>query len=81
LPNVVFVYRTLSTAKKIRMPGSARAGLGLLFMGAILVGIGSYLDRGAISFYGIIMTISGFLLYIISSIIVKRKSNNRKGLL
>jgi membrane-bound ClpP family serine protease len=61
------------------MPGSARAGLGLLFMGAILMGIGSYSDRGAISFYGLIMAISGFLLYMVSSISVKRKSNNRKG--
>ena len=69
----------MSTANKIRMPGSARAGLGLLFMGAILMGIGSYFDRGAISFYGLIMAVSGFLLYIVSSIIVKRKSNNRKG--
>jgi membrane-bound ClpP family serine protease len=74
-----YICATLSAANKIRMPGSARAGLGLLFMGAILVGIGSYLDRGAISLYGLIMAISGFLLYIISSIIVKRKSNNRKG--
>ena len=73
-----FIYKTLSTANKIRMPGSARAGLGLLFMGAILVGIGSYLDRGAISLYGLIIAIGGFLLYIISSIIVKRKNNNRK---
>jgi hypothetical protein len=48
-------------------------------MGAILMGIGSYFDRGAISFYGLIMAISGFLLYMVSSIIVKRKSNNRKG--
>jgi membrane-bound ClpP family serine protease len=60
------------------MPGSARAGLGLLFMGAILMGIGSYFDRGAISFYGLIMAISGFLLYMVSSIILKRKSNNIK---
>ena len=43
------------------------------------MGIGSYSDRGAISFYGLIMAISGFLLYMVSSIIVKRKSNNRKG--
>jgi hypothetical protein len=71
----MFIYRTLSAANKIRMPGSSRAGLGLLFMGAILVGIGSYLDRGAISLYGLIMAIGGFLLYIISSIIVKRKNN------
>lgn len=60
------------------MPPSAGAGLGLLFMGAILVGIGNYLDRGAISLYGLIIAIGGFLLYIISSIIVKRKKDNRQ---
>jgi hypothetical protein len=49
-----------------------------LFMGAILVGIGNYLDRGAISLYGLIIAIGGFLLYIISSIIVKRKKDNRQ---
>jgi hypothetical protein len=47
-------------------------------MGAILVGIGNYLDRGAISLYGLIIAIGGFLLYIISSIIVKRKKDNRQ---
>ncbi len=78
MPNVIVIVKDLSTANKIRMPGSARAGLGLLIMGATLVGIGNYLDRGAISLYGLIMAISGFLLYIISSIVVWRKRNSRK---
>lgn len=68
----------MSSANKIRMPRSAGAGLGLLFMGAILVGIGNYTDRGAISLYGLIIAIGGFLLYIISSIMVKRKNDNRQ---
>lgn len=76
---MLLLYKqTLSSANKIRIPPSAGAGLGLLFMGAILVGIGNYLDRGAISLYGLIIAIGGFLLYIISSIIVKRKKDNRQ---
>ena len=68
---MLLLYKqTLSSANKIRMPP--------LFMGAILVGIGNYLDRGAISLYGLIIAIGGFLLYIISSIIVKRKKDNRQ---
>lgn len=60
------------------MPGSARAGLALLFVGAIFVGIGTYLNRGALSLYGLIMVIGGFSLYMISSFVVTRKRNRRK---
>lgn len=65
-------------SKKIQMPGSARAGLALLFVGAIFVGIGTYLNRGALSLYGLIMVIGGFSLYMISSFVVTRKRNRRK---
>jgi len=63
----------LSSRKKMTMPGSARAGIGLLIMGAILVGLGQYLDRDSLSFYGLIMAAGGFALYMASSIIAKRK--------
>jgi membrane-bound ClpP family serine protease len=63
-------------SKKIRMPGSARAGLALLFVGAIFVGVGTYLNRGALSLYGLIMVIGGFSLYMISSIVVTRKRSS-----
>jgi membrane-bound ClpP family serine protease len=66
-------------SKKIRMPGSARAGLALLFVGAIFVGIGTYLNRGALSLYGLIMVIAGFSLYMISSVVVTRKRSKRKN--
>lgn len=56
----------------MRMPGSARAGLGLLIMGALLVGVGSFIEREAISLYGIIMAAAGFVLYMISSFVAKR---------
>jgi hypothetical protein len=61
------------------MPGSARAGLALLFVGAIFVGIGTYLNRGALSLYGLIMVIAGFSLYMISSVVVTRKRSKRKN--
>jgi uncharacterized membrane-anchored protein len=65
-------------SKKIQIPGSARTGLALLFVGAIFVGIGTYLNRGAHSLYGLIMVIGGFSLYMISSFVVTRKRNRRK---
>ena len=61
--------------KKIRMPGAARAGIGLLIMGALLVGFGQYLERGALSLYGVIIVASGFVLYMASSFIAKRKGS------
>jgi hypothetical protein len=59
-----------------RMPGTARMGLTLLLIGAILVGVGTYANRGAVSLYGLILVIIGFSTYMISSIIAARR--NRK---
>ena len=70
---------TSSRSRKINIPGSARAGLVLLLLGAIIVGLGSYFDGGALSLYGLIMGIAGFLLYIVSSITYKSR-NKRTGL-
>jgi hypothetical protein len=56
------------------MPGAARAGIGLLVMGGIVIGIGQYLDRGAFSLYGLAMVIGGFVLYMAASIIAKRRA-------
>jgi hypothetical protein len=70
---------TSSRSRKINIPGPARAGLVLLLLGAIIVGLGSYFDRGALSLYGLIMGIGGFLLYIVSSITYKSR-NKRTGL-
>jgi membrane-bound ClpP family serine protease len=70
---------TSSRSRKINIPGSARAGLVLLLLGAIIVGLGSYFDRGALSLYGLIMGIGGFLLYIVSSVTHKSR-NKRTGL-
>jgi len=70
---------TSSRSRKINIPGSARAGLVLLLFGAIIVGLGNYFDRGALSLYGLIMGIGGFLLYIVSSITYKSR-NKRTSL-
>jgi hypothetical protein len=51
-------------------------GLTLLLIGAILVGVGTYANRGAVSLYGLILVIIGFSTYMISSIIAARR--NRK---
>jgi 1,4-dihydroxy-2-naphthoate octaprenyltransferase len=58
------------------MPVSARAGLALLFVGAIFVGVGTYLKRGSFELYGLVMAIAGFSIYLISSVVVAR--NRRK---
>jgi hypothetical protein len=63
-----------SKKKKVQMPGSARAGIGLLIMGALLVGFGQYLERGALSLYGVIIVACGFVLYMTASIIAKRRA-------
>lgn len=59
---------------KIRMPGAARAGVGLLVVGGIIVGIGTYTDRDALSLYGLAMVAGGFVLYMAASIIAKRQA-------
>ena len=58
------------------MPGSARTGLALLFVGAIFAGIGTYLKKGSFELYGLIMAIAGFSIYLVSSVVVAR--NRRK---
>ena len=69
---------TSSRSRKIKIPGSARAGLVLLLMGAIIVGVGSYFDRGALSLYGLIMGIGGFLIYIVSSVTHARRNKRTR---
>jgi preprotein translocase subunit Sss1 len=70
---------TSTPSRKNTIPASARAGLVLLILGALIVGLGSYFDRGALSLYGLIMGIVGFLIYIVSSI-TRARRNKRMGL-
>ena len=60
------------------IPGTARAGIGILIVGAILVGIGTYQEREPLSVYGAIMAFLGFILYITTSIYVARKTKQKK---
>jgi membrane-bound ClpP family serine protease len=59
------------------MPTAARAGLSLLLVGAIFVGIGSYTHKGGFSLYGLPIAIIGFLIYISSSILSARKKKQK----
>ncbi len=70
----ILVVELSKKKKKIQMPGAARAGIGLLIMGALLVGFGQYLERGALSLYGVISVACGFVLYMTASIIAKRRA-------
>ncbi len=45
----------------------------MLIVGALAVGIGSYYDRGAVALYGLAMAAGGFVLYMASSIIAKKR--------
>ena len=54
------------------MPPSARIGIAILVVGAIIVGIGSYENYNAMSLYGVIMVGCGFILYMASSFAYKR---------
>ncbi len=64
----------MSGKKKMQMPGIARIGIGLLILGALLVGLGQYWERGAVSLYGLIMAGGGFTLYMAASIAAKRRA-------
>ncbi len=60
---------------RVKMPGAARAGIGLLVVGAIVVGIGTVTDRGALSLYGLAMVAGGFVLYMAASIVAKKQAS------
>ncbi|MBC8157638.1 hypothetical protein H7X64_05690 [Armatimonadetes bacterium] len=56
------------------IPKYVRVGMLLLVMGAIIVGIGTYLSKGSLSLYGLIMAICGFVIYFAASIASRRKN-------
>ena len=56
------------------MPGAARAGIGLLIVGALVVGLGQYWQRDALSLYGLAMAIGGFVLYMAASFLAKKRA-------
>jgi drug/metabolite transporter (DMT)-like permease len=63
--------------KKSKVPGPIRIGIALLILGAILVGLGTILNRDALSFYGFIVVVCGFFLYFVSSIYLKKQEKSK----
>ncbi|HEX5672940.1 MAG TPA: hypothetical protein VFX75_01940 [Nitrososphaeraceae archaeon] len=61
------------------IPKYVRVGMLLLVMGAIIVGIGTYLSKGSLSLYGLIMAICGFVIYFAASISSRRKNMQNRG--
>lgn len=61
-----------------KMPGPMRVGIALLILGAIIVGLGTVMEREYLSTYGFIVVICGFFLYFVSSIYLKRIRNPGK---
>ena len=59
--------------KKVQMSGFARIGVGLLIIGALLVAFGQYGGREAVALYGVIVVVAGFVLYMVASIVAKRR--------
>jgi uncharacterized membrane protein YedE/YeeE len=66
--------------KNKKVPTTVRTGIALLIVGAIIVGIGTTLNKEPLSVYGFIVVVSGFFLYFTSSLYLKRQeSKNNKG--
>jgi hypothetical protein len=68
-----------SSSRKVNIPASARSGLLLLLLGALMVGLGSYFERGAVSLYGLVIAVVGFLVYIISSVKLAKQNKKRRS--
>ncbi|MEO9319634.1 MAG: hypothetical protein ABI361_03070 [Nitrososphaera sp.] len=62
----------MSRKAQVRMPPTARLGIAILVVGAIIVGIGEYQNIDAMSLYGVIMVGCGFVLYMASSVVARR---------
>ena len=67
-----------STKKNTKVPGPVRIGIALLIVGAITVGLGTILNKDALSLYGFIIVVCGFFLYFASSFYLKRIENKKK---
>ncbi|MER5191701.1 MAG: hypothetical protein ABJB76_08350 [Candidatus Nitrosocosmicus sp.] len=63
--------------KNSRVPTPVRIGIVLLIVGAIIVGMGTTLNKGALSIYGFIVVVCGFFLYFASSLYLKRQEKRK----
>ena len=70
---VIKIRRHVRKEVAKNIPKYVRVGMLLLVMGAIIVGIGTYLSKGSLSLYGLIMAICGFVIYFAASIASRRK--------
>lgn len=71
--------RSVKNRKK-KMAGPMRVGIALIILGAFLVGIGGFLNREAISIYGFVVVVCGFVLYFASHFYLSYvEKNNAKG--
>ena len=61
-----------------KMPGSARVGIAILIMGAIIVGFGTFQNRQALSLYGLVFVVCGFFLYFVSVSYGKKQREKQK---
>jgi hypothetical protein len=64
--------------KNTKVPTPVRTGITLLIIGAIIVGVGTSLNKDALSLYGFIIVVCGFFLYFVSSIYLKRQEKKGK---
>ena len=66
--------------RKKKMAGPLRIGIALIILGAFLVGLGGFFNREAVSIYGFIVVVCGFVLYFASHFYLSRvEKNNAKG--
>jgi hypothetical protein len=66
------IYKMPDHTKKPQMSSFTRLGIALLVVGALVVGIGTYYDRGAVSLYGLFLVIAGFVLYFATTIVSRK---------
>jgi hypothetical protein len=57
---------------KKKMAGPLRVGIALIILGALLVGMGSLINRESISIYGFVVVVCGFFLYFASYFYLSR---------
>jgi hypothetical protein len=66
--------------RKKKMAGPLRVGIALIILGAFIVGLGGFFNREAMSIYGFIVVVCGFVLYFTSHFYLSHvEKNNSKG--
>jgi hypothetical protein len=75
--NVIGFSIEMKRKKNSKVPGPVRIGISLLIFGAIVVGLGTVLNKDALSLYGFIIVVCGFFLYFASSIYLKKQEKNK----